>query len=662
MKSIKTKLIASFLIVVFAVIMVIGCISLESGYTSLKTEAQKTLILLAAEGAKITESRMETMITSLEMIAMKEEIIEMGWEVDLEALKVELKKTSFLDMGYVLPNGYTNYTDGTVRLMSDRSYVKEALKGKASISDIVISRVTRKPEIEICIPVIKDGEVTGAIVARKEADTLGNIVKDSGYGKEGYAFMINGKGRVIASPDIEKVTNLYNPIELAEKDLRLTSLSKAYQTMLDNKSGITSYNQEGTNFYAAYAPIAGTDWIFAITADKSEIFSAIPKLVRTIILAMITVLILCFGLIYLLQYNITRPLIGITKVSKKIASMDLRENISEVYLKQKDEIGILSGTFQSLTLKLREIIIRIAQSANQVTATAQELAATSLQSASITEQISDTLENIAQGASEQANSTEMGFSNASKLGKLIDKNNDYVIELNLSTEEVNEMVKSGLRDVEKLSHAAHENRKATDEICEIILQTKSSSEQIREASKLISEMAGQTHLLALNASIEAARAGAAGRGFAIVAEEIQKMADQSAMSTKYIDDIIKGLMQNVNNSSMSMERIRTTSDEQLHSVMETFHKYQSISDLMKVSKAAVEKMNASEKDINNAKDEILDMLQSLSAIAEQNAAGTQQAASFVEEQTVSTRELAETSNRLSELATDLQSIIDRVQV
>ncbi len=165
MKSIKTKLILSFLLLTFTITLAIGAISITSSYKSLKEEAEKSLQLLSVEGAKVTESRMDALMATLQIISMKKEIINMGYEVDLNVLKEELDKTDFLDIGYVLPNGYTHFTDGTVRLMSDRVYVQEALAGNPTISDVIISRVTRTSEIELCIPVSKNGEVIGAVLA-----------------------------------------------------------------------------------------------------------------------------------------------------------------------------------------------------------------------------------------------------------------------------------------------------------------------------------------------------------------------------------------------------------------------------------------------------------------------------------------------------------------
>jgi methyl-accepting chemotaxis protein len=139
MKSIKTKLIVAFSTLIFAITIIMGLMFLKTGYHSSQREAKESLTLMAKEGAKLTESRIETLFATLEVIAKKQEIEDMGWEVDLSVLKEELSKTSFLDIAYVLPTGYANYTDGTVSLMSDRSYVKDGLGGKSAMSDVIIS-------------------------------------------------------------------------------------------------------------------------------------------------------------------------------------------------------------------------------------------------------------------------------------------------------------------------------------------------------------------------------------------------------------------------------------------------------------------------------------------------------------------------------------------
>jgi methyl-accepting chemotaxis protein len=662
MKSIKTKLIVSCSLLVLFVAIIIGCVAIGIGYQSIREGSEHSLELLSIESAKLVESRMEAVISTLSMISMKKEIVEMGWEVNIDTLKEELGKTEFLDIGYVLPNGYTYYTDGTVRLMSDRWYVEAALEGNPEISDVVLSRVTRKPEIEVTVPVLKGKEVVGALIARMEAVSLSNITKDIGYGEQGYSFMINKEGTIIAHPNADEVIQRFNPITKGKDDLDLTSLADAYQTILDKKTGIVHYETGGSKLISAFAPIEGTDWSFIITAYDDEIMEAIPRMVRIILTILVITLLLSIGVVFLLDNSLTTPLISITKQSKRIGELDIREDIPEIYCKQRDEIGTLARTFQILTENLRNIITDLNVSAIQVTGTAHELTHTSGHSAEVTEEISHTLEEIAKSTYEQAKKTEAGLFQATILDEKMEVNHKQMMKLNENTDMVIQLVNAGLKEIERLNIITNENDLATKNICKVVMEMKKSSEQIGEASRFISEIARETNLLALNATIEAARAGDSGRGFAVVAGEIQRLADQSAKSTSYIDDIISGLKLNIEQSVQSMDRITRTSEDQHNSVSVTIKKYQDISEAMKQSENVVDKLNESEEDMQKANNEIRLMLTALSNIAEQNASGTQQSVATMEEQAASMQVIANVTDRLKILAESLRTTVNRFQV
>ncbi|MDF2510230.1 MAG: methyl-accepting chemotaxis sensory transducer [Herbinix sp.] len=662
MKSIKTKLIVSCSLLVLSVAIIIGCVSIGIGYQSIREESEHSLELLSFESAKLVESRMDAVISTLSMVSKKKEITEMGWEVNVDTLKEELDKTDFLDIGYVLPNGYTYYTDGTVRLMSDRVYVEAALKGTSEISDVILSRVTRKPEIEVAVPVLKEKQVVGALIARMEADSLSNITKDIGYGELGYSFMINSEGTIIAHPNADEVIQRFNPITKVKDDPSLKSLSEAYLTILDKKTGVVAYEFEGNQLISAFAPIEGTDWSFVITAYNDEIMEAIPRMVRIILTILALTLLLSVGVVILLDNSLTTPLISITKQSKKIGELDIREDIPERYRSQKDEIGILARTFQILTENLRNIITELNMSAIQVTGTAQELTETSGQSAEVTEEISLTLEEIAKSAYDQAKKTEAGLSQATILEEKMEVNHKQMLKLNETTDMVMLLVQAGLKEIEGLNIITNENNLATKNICKVVMEMKKSSEQIGEASRFISDIARETNLLALNATIEAARAGEWGRGFAVVAGEIQRLADQSSKSTSYIDGVISGLKQNIEQSVQSMDRITKTSEDQQRSVSETIKKYQDISAAMMQSEDVVDKLNESEDEMQKANNEIRLMLTALANIAEQNAAGTQQSVATMEEQAASMQVIANVTDRLKMLAESLRATVNRFQV
>lgn len=659
MKSIKTKLIVSFSVIILIATIIIGFISLDNGYRSLKQEAERSLQVLATEGAKLTENRMNSLISILKVIAMRREVIDMGWEVDISILTEELGKTDFLDIGFVLPNGYTYYADGTVRLMSDRVYIKSALDGQAMISDVIISRVSSKPEVEVSVPVMKDGEVVGALVGRKEADALSNFIHDIAYGKKGYANIINGNGIVIADKDVTKVMERYNPINEYEEQSSRSSIANAYHNILEMKTGVTSYEDGQGYLYAGFAPINGTDWIFVITAAKEEVLEGIPAMVRNIIVAMIVILIVSIVFVFLLDNSLTRPLITMIKQSERIANFDVSVTIADTYLTQKDEIGILSRAFQKTTDKLREIIKELTDSIHYVSATAQELTATSLQSSMVMEGIAKTVTNIEHSAKNQADSTKAGLQQASLLEDMIERNQKHLLNLNKTSNQVTNEVLEGLQEIEQLNLITEINDEATKEIGEVILKTEKSSKEISEASKVIAAIAKQTNMLSLNASIEASRAGEAGKGFAVVAKEILILAKQSADSSKYIDEIIMELQGNVKKAVEHMSKIEITSEKQKNSVINTVHKYEVISKAMQASEVVVEELNLSETNMVSVKDKIKNMLESLALIAENNAEGTQQASLAMHEQTVFAREIAGASDKLSSLAINLQELVSK---
>ncbi|MDD3173290.1 MAG: methyl-accepting chemotaxis protein, partial [Herbinix sp.] len=519
-----------------------------------------------------------------------------------------------------------------------------------------------KPEIEIAVPVLKDGDVIGALVGRMEADSLSEITKDIGYRKNGYSFIMNNLGTIIAHPDTRKVIERYNPIKESANNPDLKIIANAFQQMIQDKSGAITFKNEDSIFYAGFAPIEGTDWIFVITADQGEVISVIPRMIKIILMVMLLVFVCSFGIVYLLNSTLTKPLIELTKHSKRISDLDIQENIAEAYLNQKDEIGTLSGAFQILTINLREIINELTESANQVSDTARELTATSQQSAYVSEEISRTVEEIANSASEQAKDTETGLSQVNLLGQKLDINHQHMVNLNMTTGQVIKLVNDGLKDIEKLISITNDNDSATKNVCDIILQMKKSSEQIGDTSRIISDIARQTNLLALNASIEAARAGEFGKGFAVVADEIQSLSDQSAKSTKYIDEIIADLQKNIKQAVDRTNRITFTSEEQHKSISDTILKYQDISGAIKEAEMAVAELNSSEKDMASSNTQIKVMLQLLSSIAEQNAACSQQAASSMEEQTASALVIADISDRLTDLSENLRATFTRFKV
>lgn len=628
----------------------------------LSESAQNTVDLMAEDGAKLVKSRMETVIKELSVISQQNEIRSMSLNNQLVILNEAKGNSVFMDLAIVQKNGTATYTDGSEKDLSDRDYITKALAGEANISDVIISKVTGEAVIMVAVPIKNGDAVVGALIGRLNGTALSDVTNDTGYGEKGYAYMLNNSGQVIAHPNSDMVMNQVNPIVEAETQPSYQSLSKAIQVMLEKRNGFIDYQFEGKSIYSGYAEVPDTDWIIVVTANKDEVLSDIPALQGKMILILVIGLVYSLIIVYLIGNTITKPMIAVTKLSKKIADLDVSENVPAKYLRWKDENGILANAMQSIMDNLRSIIGEITDASLQVSSTAQELTATAEQSAMSAEEVSRTVEEIAKGASEQASNTETGSNEAIKLGELIEQSRNHMHNMNMASNKVTEVVNGGLKEIDHLTGISEESASATKEIYDIILKTNESTEQIGEASNVISAIAEQTNLLALNASIEAARAGEAGKGFAVVADEIKKLAGQSAKSTEYIDGIISELKAVVDRAVEAMERVNEISKEQFDSVISTKQKYELIMDAMEETNTAVTQLNDSEEEMGVSKNQILDMLQTLSAIAEENAASTEEASSAMVEQSASMEEIAKSSERLALLASSLQEIIMKFKV
>lgn len=662
MKSIKSKLVVYITVLTLLVAVSVAFIALRTANNAVVEEVETALEIQAQEAAKLTESRIETGVMALEMIAGRSDIISMDYDEQQPVLQRNLERTDFLAIAVVHPDGTAYYSDGTTAQLGDREYIRRAFDGEINVSDLIISRVTNQAVFMYAAPIENNGEIVGALIGRRDASALTRITDDLGFGDTGYAYMINNNGDIIAHRDREMVTNQWNPIKESESDESLSSLGDFLNTVILDEVGVSRYSFEDEILFSGYAPVSGTNWYMIINATEDEVLAALPRMQRGIAFTTLIILVISSIVCYLIGNSIVNPISLAIKQADKIANLNITDDVPDAYINRKDEIGSLSKAFQTIIDSLREFINQVGGISEQVASSSEELTAISNQSATAADEVAKSIEEIAKGANEQAKDTENGVSKAAELSSIIEEDLEDMKKVERAIEELIVIKNEGTQAIGELITSTKDSDQSVKIIYESTLETNESAEKIGEASKLIEQIAEQTNLLALNAAIESARAGEAGKGFAVVAEEIRILAEQSANSAKEIDNMLKKLQDNSKNAVNVMQNVLNIIKEQVTRVEVTGSKFESMADHVGEVKTTIDKSMGSVGTMDSLKHELGYIMENLSAIAEENAAGTEQASASVEEQTASIEEIASSSEVLAKLADDMQKSIAKFKL
>lgn len=382
------------------------------------------------------------------------------------------------------------------------------------------------------------------------------------------------------------------------------------------------------------------------------------KLQFIIVYILMALLITIIILTFMVLLKKIKGLITITKQLEELATND-GDLTSRVDINSKDEVGDIANSFNIFVEKVRNIVVEIADISQQVAASSEELNSTTEQSSVAAEEVARAIDEIAKGATDQAKDTEDGSIHINDLGIFIEKSSELIENLNESSDEVIKLIEEGFESIKVLNTSAEDNNKISISVGKTIMETNTSAEKISVASDMIRNIAEQTNLLALNAAIEAARAGESGRGFSVVAEEIKKLAEQSTGFANEITEVIKDLIQKTEHSVMLMEEAEKIVNSQSTSVVDTSNKFKGISEFIQKMKDSIEIINESTQEMSIRKDEVINIMETLSAISEENAAGTQEASASIEEQTASMEEIANASEELAKQAESILKSIGR---
>jgi methyl-accepting chemotaxis protein len=326
-------------------------------------------------------------------------------------------------------------------------------------------------------------------------------------------------------------------------------------------------------------------------------------------------------------------------------------------LKSKDEIGTLSTAIYGLIHSLRGIIHLLDKTSSQLTDSSSSMRMNSNEITTSMNEIANTIGDIAESTSHQASDTENVAKEISVLGDIITQNTNSSKQLSIASKEIQKAGQDGLNVVQELTTITKTNQESFESIFDIIYKTNDSASRIGEVSSIIADIAEQTNLLSLNAAIEAARAGEAGKGFSVVAEEIRKLAEQSSHSTNLINSMLEELKGNISNAHQQSNIVREAVDLQVNCVNKTKDRYMTIVDTINTVETEIKTLDYVSHKMEQGRSEVVNIITSLSAIAQTNAASTEETSATTEEILASMITINEIVENVDQLSRELKDVI-----
>ncbi len=429
------------------------------------------------------------------------------------------------------------------------------------------------------------------------------------------------------------------------------------------KSEVVSYLYDGKTKYASLYVSTYSDFILVVTADQDEIFSTISRINKFGIggTAICCILFMVCG--FIMATMIVKPIQKMTDLTVKISEMDFREDEMQAKLNsRKDEIGSMSRALSLLREELADVVRGIKEQSKMLMEAADDLSNSAVETSNTMDQVENAVNEIAQGATSQAEETQSATENVVAMGDMVEETNHVVENL---VDHASKMKASGNHAKEILNDLDRVNKK-TEEYIDIIAKqtntTNESAQKISTAANMITEIAEETNLLSLNASIEAARAGEQGRGFAVVASQIQKLAEQSNESAQQIGNIISVLLQDSEKAVEIMSDVKASMQTQSEHVEKTDQAFGEIQEEVDNSIDEMHHISQKTNQLDEARSRVIDVVQSLTAIAEENAASTEETSAAVTEVSTIVTSISEKSEELRKIAEEMESKMNIFQI
>lgn len=464
-----------------------------------------------------------------------------------------------------------------------------------------------------------------------------------------YAYVVGSDGIMLYHPTESKIGQ---PVENAV----VSGVVKEIQAgSKDIEPQVVDYEFNGSIKYAAYYVNAGADFILVISADEDEVMQPITEIMKISAQIAALIIVICSVIGYILAGIMISPVVKITGVINKLADMDFTENdIQERLNKRKDETGEMSRAINVLHDQLINVVTSLKDQSKSLFSAADSLSGNVSESTVAIEQVEKAVAEIADGANMQADETQKATENVILIGNMVEDTTNEVEHLLVNATGMKTSGDEASATLAQLEQINMQAKEAIDTIYEQTNTTNESAMKIREATTLITSIAEETNLLSLNASIEAARAGEQGRGFAVVASQIQKLAEQSNESASQIEAITNSLITDSEKAVSIMGEVKEIMLKQSEHVAKTDEIFTQVKSGIDSSIDGVTRIAEKTRQMDEARVNVVDVVQNLTAIAEENAASAEETSASVTEVGSIVTNISGNTEKMKDVAKELE--------
>lgn len=658
LRSMKSKLMASLLVISIVPTSVLGIVSQKNASDSLKEKQTKNALELTEQvstsidkyasgiGAQVNMlTKVSTIQTSLNDKTKEKQVNELLKNVKesrpdiLSAYFASTDKKMNLYPYDDLPADY----DPT-----SRDWYKLSLlnKGKITLNEPYQDVGTGDSIVTVSQTVENNGQIVGVIGFDVSLKSIQQEIQSTQVGEKGFVFMTDTKGTLVAHPDDEKLG----------KDIS----SKKYWNDVEKKaSGSTLYEYKGKEHLLTFYTDKKSGWKFLSSIPMDEINEDIVALNKIIIGLVLLFSTIATGLAWFISRRISSNITSIKEVVEKASKGDLtvRANV-----KSKDELNELSDSFNKMLDSINHTMKEATTLSSKLLDSSNNLTEMTKETTDSVLQVSEAVGQIAEGSVISSENTQNSVSEIADLSNNLDMISNSSNQMALVSDNSTTLSNDGLKQVVILTQKSELAKASSIEAGEIVKNMDKNVEEINKIMQTILAISDQTNLLSLNASIEAARAGEQGKGFAVVASEIRNLADQSKKSASEIQSIISRIIGNSKEAVTAIERNDSMLNEQLVAVEDTKNIFNQIVDSIEDVKAKVEQVQQHVKESEVKKENVFHEMESISAVAEQTAGSAQEVFSTTEEISAMMEEYNGHATLLNDMANKLKESIDKFKI